>query len=164
MPEQASLFRSGVPLDSALRSHPLWDLAWLGQELPMFVLFQIASWSCNMHKAASFLIGRHIKKACAHDCHHKKLRCFESHSQKHGTLKHSASNQPHACLGSEGSLPMMDATRNMRSLAYIATKDIAFEIETQKMPGDLVPKSTYLAILYKQPRYSGTHGYHHLGR
>ena len=27
MPEQASLFRSGVPLDSPLEGHLLWDLA-----------------------------------------------------------------------------------------------------------------------------------------
>ena len=27
MPEQASLFRTGVPLDSPLEGHSLWDLA-----------------------------------------------------------------------------------------------------------------------------------------
>ena len=37
MPEQASLFRSGVPLDSPLEGHSLWDLALItpGSELAL---------------------------------------------------------------------------------------------------------------------------------
>ena len=43
MPEQASLFRSGVPLNSPLEGHLLWDLAsnhaWLSQELSILFYF-----------------------------------------------------------------------------------------------------------------------------
>ena len=37
MPEQASLVRSGVPLDTPVEGHLLWDLAWLSQE--SYILF-----------------------------------------------------------------------------------------------------------------------------
>ena len=51
MPEQASLFRSGVPLDSPLEDHSLWDLAFIAlcQELSIFFLGEGAHpYLCNI--------------------------------------------------------------------------------------------------------------------
>ena len=44
MPEQASLFRSGVPFDSLLEGHSLWDLALLtsGLAREISTLFDLA--------------------------------------------------------------------------------------------------------------------------
>ena len=43
MPEQASLFRSGVPRDSPLKGHLLWDLALttpgLARNYPIYFIF-----------------------------------------------------------------------------------------------------------------------------
>ena len=55
MPEQASLFKTGIPLDSPLEGHLLWDLASITPGLARshlfyFILFLNLSWracSCN---------------------------------------------------------------------------------------------------------------------
>ena len=53
MPEQASLFRSGVPLDSPLKGHLLWDLALIApglarSDLFHFILFHVTDFRLSL--------------------------------------------------------------------------------------------------------------------